>query len=167
MIPKSLLWELPEEPPAAKGLSAAERKRIEEDNKRWDTIIATCKSTDYFLVEIPLVEILPSKSTHAEIGALSKFDARLRCIPTAPGSSPTAACVSGQRIGGFMIHVTATMPESKVRKGRAEGRIGRLKRQIQALLSAHHLEPGLWPHAARYANEPLQREALNFSGTLD
>ena len=53
-------WETPEEAPSERALTAAERKHIEEDNKRWENIIATCKDTNYKLIEIPMGEVLPS-----------------------------------------------------------------------------------------------------------
>ena len=161
---------MPEELPASKALSAAERKRAEDDNKRWATIIAACKSTDYRLIEIPLVEILPCKSTHAVIGALNKFYARLRSwgLPIYRLHSDCAGEFTHSSLRQWAthrgIHVTTTMPESKASNGRAERLIGRLKQQIRALLSGHGLDPGLWPHAARYANESLQREALKALG---
>ena len=163
-------WEVPEELPASKALSAAERKRAEEDNKRWATIIAACKSNDYRLIEIPLVEILPCKSTHAVIGALNKFYARLRSwgLPIYRLHSDCAGEFTHSSLRQWAthrgIHVTTTMPESKASNGRVERLIGRLKQQIGALLSGHGLDPGLWPHAARYANESLQREALKALG---
>ena len=71
-------WEIPEEPPIARGLSARERKQLEHENKRWEGIVATCKDTNYRLVEIPLVEILPNKSTQVILGAFNRFYAKLR-----------------------------------------------------------------------------------------
>ena len=62
------------------------------------------------------------------------------------------------------IHMTTTMPESKASNGRAERLVGRLKQQIRALLNGHSLGPEYWPHAARYANEALQRDALKALG---
>ena len=51
--------------------------------------------------------------------------------------------------------MTTTMPDRKASNGRAERLIGRLKRQVRALLSHHQLPPSYWPHALRHAAEEL------------
>ena len=158
--PKYLLVETPEEAPIERALTATESKQIEEDNKRWENIIATCKDTNYKLIEILMVEVLPSTSTHAVIGALNRFYSRLRFwgLPTYRLHSGCAGEFTHHNLRRWAahrgIHVATTMPESKASNGRAECLVARLKVQIRALLSANSLEPGMWPHAARYLNDP-------------
>ena len=164
------LWEVPEDRPMARVMTAGERQKLEEDNRRWESIINTCRDHNYRLVEIPLVEILPSKSTHAVIGALNRFYERLRAwgLPVYRLHSDCAGEFTHPNIRQWAthrgIHVTTTMPESKASNGSAERLVARLKQQIRALINAHSLGPGYWPHAARYANESMQRQALKALG---
>ena len=60
--------------------------------------------------------------------------------------------------------MTTTMPGSKASNGRAERLIARIKQQVRALLNAHSMAPEMWPHAARYAAEAMQRDALKALG---
>ena len=163
-------WEIPEEEPASRALTAPERKRLEDENKRWETIMAACKDTNYTLVEIPMVEVLSCKSTHAVIGGLNRFYAKLRFLGL-PVYRLRSDC-AGEFTHGTLrqwanhrgIHVTTTMPESKASNGRAERLVGRLKQRIRVLLNAHRVGPAFWPHAARYAAEDMQRTALRHLG---
>ena len=67
-----------DEVPTERRVTPSEKRRLEEENKRWEGIIATCRDTDYKLVEIPMVEILPCRSTYAILGALNRLYAKLR-----------------------------------------------------------------------------------------
>ena len=142
------------------------RRRLEEDNKRWEAIVKECRETNYDIVEIPFVEILSSKSAHSIIGGLNRFYSRLRAwgLPVYRLHSDHAREFTHQSVKDWAnhrgIYTTSTMPESKASNGRAERLIGRLKQQVRALLSAHSLEPAMWPHAIRYATEGRQRAAL-------
>ena len=151
-------------------MTPSEKHRLEEENKRWEGIIATCRDTDYKLVEIPMVEILPCKSTHAILGALNRFYAKLRFFGL-PVYRLHSDCAGGFTYGSLRqwanhrgVHVTTTMPESKASNGRAERLIARIKQQVRSLLSAHSMAPEMWPHAARYAAEAMQRDALKALG---
>ena len=163
-------WDHVVDPPAERTLTAAERKSMEGDNKKWETIMATCKSTDYCLVEIPFAVVLPAKSTHAIIGGLNRMYAKLRSmgLPVYRLHSDCAQEFTHTSLRQWAnhrgIHVTTTMPESKASNGRAERLIGRLKQQVRALLSHHKLEAQFWPHALCYAVESLQRTALHKLG---
>ena len=159
-------YELHEEVPHARALTAAERKRLEAENKKWEGIMASCKDKDYELVEIPFAVVLPTKSTHAIIGGLNRFYAKLRSLGL-PVYRLHSDCAQEfthpllrQWANHRSIHVTTTMPESKASNGRAERLIGRLKQQVRALLSHHQLPPSYWPHALRHAAESMQRSSL-------
>ena len=163
-------WEVPEDVPVARALTPSERKRLEDENKRWEAIVTACKDTDYKLVEIPMAEVLPCKSTHAVIGALNRFYAKLRFwgLPVYRLHSDCAGEFTHGSLRQWAnhrsIHVTTTMPESKASNGRAERLVGRLKQRIRVLISGHKLGHQYWPHAARYAVEDMQRAALRALG---
>ena len=163
-------WEYGVGEGCAKDLTTSERRRLEEDNKRWETIVKECRETNYDIVEIPFVEMLSTKSAHSIIGGLNRFYSRLRAwgLPVYRLHSDHAREFTHQSVRDWAnhrgIYTTSTMPESKASNGRAERLIGRLKQQVRALLSAHSLEPAMWPHAIRYATEGRQREALQTLG---
>ena len=54
------------------------KQRAVEDNKRWETIAAACKEVTHKVVEIPMVEIIPAKTSKAVLSALNRFYAKLR-----------------------------------------------------------------------------------------
>ena len=154
------------EDPRIRELTSTERKRIEGENQKWESIIASCQDTSYELVELPFAVVLPAKSTHAILGGLNRFYAKLRSLglPVYRLHSDCAQEFTHPTIRQWAnhrgIHVTTTMPESKASNGRAERLVGRLKQQTRALLSHHKLPEGYWPHAVRYAVESMQRLAL-------
>ena len=116
------------------------------------------------------VEILSTKSAHSIIGGLNRFYSCLRFwgLPVYRLHSDHAREFTHQSVKDWAnhrgIYTTSTMPECKASNGRAKRLIGRLKQQVRALLSAHSLEPAMWPHAIRYATEERQREALQRLG---
>ena len=132
--------------------------------------MAACKDTNSTLVEIPMVEVLSCKSTHAVLGGLNRFYAKLRFwgLPVYRLHSDCAGEFTHGTLRQWAnhrgIHVTNTMPESKASNGRAERLVGRLKQRIRVLLNAHRVGPAFWPHAARYAAEDMQRTALRHLG---
>ena len=71
-------WDVPEAEEPVEGVPEEERSKAVEDNKRWETIAAACKEVTHRIIEIPLVEILPAKSSKAILGALNRFYAKLR-----------------------------------------------------------------------------------------
>ena len=128
-------WEVSEEEPMERTLTPAERKRVEDENRKWETIVAACKDTDYKLVEIPMAEVLSCKSTHAVLGALNRFYAKLRfwALPVYRLHSDCAgeccpcrgcihACVRAQAwlVGGVPTRVAAATHQ--VQDGRHEHR---------------------------------------------
>ena len=143
-------------PPKPKPFTSDDRKRIEADNKRWDDVAAACKEQRYRIVEIPMVEILPVKSTPAIISALNRFYARLRGwgLPVFRLRSDCAPEFTHEHVKQWAGHVgiitSTTVPENPALNGRA----GRLV----------ECQPGLWPHATRYVVEGLLREQLELLG---
>ena len=72
-------WERPEAPaPVPKPIALEHRKRLDAHNAKWDEIAKACKDQKYKIVEVPMMETLPAKSTPAIISALNRFYARLR-----------------------------------------------------------------------------------------
>ena len=160
-------WEIPEvAPPRPRPLSPSDKKTVTEENKKWADIMAACKEQKYKIVEIPMVEILPGKSTQAIVSALNRFYSRLRSwgLPIFRLHSDCAPEFTHELVkqwaGHRGIHRTTTVPENPAMNGRAERLIGRVKQQVRALLAANDCGPELWPHAVRYVVEGLQRSQL-------
>ena len=165
------LWEILEvPPPRPRALTPAERKVAEADNKKWADIMEACKEQKYKIIEIPMVEILPAKSTQAIISGLNRFYARLRAwgLPVFRLHSDCAPEFTHELIKQWASHrgiyKTTTVPENPAMNGRAERLIGRVKQQVRALLIGHECGPGMWPHAIRYVVESLQRAQLEVLG---
>ena len=70
-------WDHPESPDVVEPVPDEDKCRALEDNKRWETIAASCKEVTHRIVEIPLVEIIPSKNSKSILSALNRFYARL------------------------------------------------------------------------------------------
>ena len=71
-------WEDPEEADPDCELSAAALRKAKADNAKWQELAEKYKEAPHSIVEIPLVEILPSKSVPSMISALNRFYAKLR-----------------------------------------------------------------------------------------
>ena len=163
-------WEVPEMPDEVADRSARDVDRIRRENEKWEALVKDCKEPNYDVLEIPLVEILPSKSSKSIISALNRFYARLRSwgLPIYRLHSDSAQELTHHSISEWAshrgIHKTASMPEQPASNGRAENLIGRLKLKARTFLRRCPEHLGLWPHAIRHACEGLQREVLHTLG---
>ena len=163
-------WQVPETPDVMEAVSEGDKQRAVEDNKRWETIAAACKEVTHKVVEIPMVEIIPAKTSKAVLSALNRFYAKLRAwgLPVYRLHSDCAREYTQESLRQWAAHrgmvKTTTMPEHPAGNGRAERLIGRVKSQVRALLHGHAIPVGMWPHAVRYAVEGMQRTALSRLG---
>ena len=71
-------WEIPEVDEPKGVVSEHDKAQARDEKAKWDAIIAGCKENRHQVVEIPLIEILPAKTTKAILGALNRFYAKLR-----------------------------------------------------------------------------------------
>ena len=163
-------WDVPEAEEPVEGVPEEERSKAVEDNKRWETIAAACKEVTHRIIEIPLVEILPAKSSKAILGALNRFYAKVRSWGLAVYRlhSDCAREYTQESLRQWASHrgivKTTTMPEHPAGNGRAERLIGQIKSQVRAMLHGSAVPVGMWPHAVRYAVEGMQRESLHRLG---
>ena len=149
-------WEIAEEPDE-RGDDWIDEARVKDENKKWETIIATCKEPTYKVLNIPLLEILPSKSPQAIISALNRFYAKLRSwgLPVFRLHSDHAPALTHKSVSDWAthrgIHKTTSLPEQPAGIGKAEMLVKAIKAQVRALLFSANAPALLWPHAARYA----------------
>ncbi|CAE7494271.1 RE1 [Symbiodinium natans] len=159
------VWEEAEEPDR-RGVDWIDEARVKGENKKWDTVIAGCKEPSYKVLNIPLLEILPTKSPQAIVSALNRFYAKLRSwgLPVFRLHSDHAQALTHKSVSDWAAHrgiyKTTAMPEQPAGIGKAEQLVKAIKAQVRALLISSGAPPALWPHAARYACASLQRRAL-------
>ena len=168
--PAESRWDMPEEEDPVGEVSEEDRNKAVEDNKRWETIASSCKEITHRIVEIPMVEILPAKSSKVILSALNRFYAKLRSwgLPVYRLHSDCAREYTQDALRQWASHrgivKTTTMPEHPAGNGRSERLIGWIKSQVRALLHGHAVPIGMWPHAVRYSVEGMQRDALHRLG---
>ena len=163
-------WETPEVDDPAFVLSESDKGRIKSENDKWRVIAEGCTEVAHEVIDIPMVEILPTKSAKAIVSALNKFYARLRSwgLPVYRMHSDRARELTDPLVTQWAAHrgiyKTTTAPEQPAGNGRAERLVGKLKQQTRALLHSTDAGSALWPHAIRYSCEGLQRAQLHRLG---
>ena len=159
-------WEIPEVDEPKGVVSEHDKAQARDEKAKWDAIIAGCKENRHQVVEIPLIEILPAKTTKAILGALNRFYAKLRAwgLPIYRLHSDCAREYTSDSIKQWAayrgMYKTTTIPEHPAGNGRTERLVRKVKIAVRALLHSSGAPPKLWPHAARFAVEGMQRQAL-------
>ena len=142
-------WEEPETQDEFVEIGPKDCERVKVENQKWEEVIQGCRESNYEVLEIPLVEILPSKSSRSIISALNRFYARLRAwgLPIYRLHSDSAQELTHHTITEWASHrriyKTSCTPEQPASNGRAENLIGRLKLQARTFLRSCPETPGL------------------------
>ncbi|CAE7264729.1 unnamed protein product [Symbiodinium microadriaticum] len=125
-------WETPEVDDPAFVLSESDKGRIKSENDKWRVIAEGCTEVAHEVIDIPMVEILPTKSAKAIVSALNKFYARLRSwgLPVYRMHSDRARELTDPLVTQWAAHrgiyKTTTAPEQPAGNGRAENKLRRV-----------------------------------------
>ncbi|OLQ12847.1 Retrovirus-related Pol polyprotein from transposon TNT 1-94 [Symbiodinium microadriaticum] len=140
-------WETPEVDDPAFVLSESDKGRIKSENDKWRVIAEGCTEVAHEVIDIPMVEILPTKSAKAIVSALNKFYARLRSwgLPVYRMHSDRARELTDPLVTQWAAHrgiyKTTTAPEQPAGNGRAEQLVRGEEFGAEEQVQEHALKP--------------------------